>query len=153
MGKVTCKMDTDFLLCCKNPIGFLSHTIDRMYALLCDSKLHGWKWILFAYHSCVIVFFFDGFIFASWKALLIFSDLQEIVLPPGNADITPLLHKTALGTVLCVFPKSTVRAQPCILRHPNCDWLTNVLDTQSMPKGTKTKRSVATELSPSLLGF
>lgn len=57
--------------------------------------------------------------FSSWKALLIFSDLQEISLSPGNADITPLLHKIALGMVLCVFPKCIIRAQPCIINHTN----------------------------------
>lgn len=101
----------------------------------------------------MIVFFFDGQVFASWKALLIFSDLQEIVLSPGNADITPLLHQIALGMVLCVFPKRTIRAQPYIPRHPNCNWLTDVLDVQSMQEGTQTKRSVSSELSPLSLGF
>ena len=101
----------------------------------------------------MIVFFFDGQAFASWKALLIFSDLQEIVLSPGNTDITPRLHQISLGMVLCVFPKCTIRAQPYIPRHPNCNWLTDVLDIQSMQEGTQTKRSVSTELTLSFLGF
>lgn len=79
-------MDTRLSVMLQKPHNILSHRIDRVHALLCDSKLRVWKWIIFAYHSCMILFFFDGQVFASWKALLIFSDLQEIVLSPGNAE-------------------------------------------------------------------
>lgn len=126
MGKVTCKMDSRLSVMLQIPHCILSHKKERLHALLCDSELHVWKWIVFAYHSCMIVFFFFfGQVFASWKALLIFSDLQEFVLSPGNADITALLHKIALGMALCVFPKCTQHlAQLYIPRCSNCNQLT-----------------------------
>lgn len=97
----------------------LSHRENRVNALLHDPRLYIWKWIIFAYHSCMIVFLFNGQVFASWKALLISKDQQEIVLSPGNDDIPTLLHLTTLGMILCVFPKCAIRAQPYIPRHPN----------------------------------
>lgn len=94
----------------------LSHREDRVNALLHDPRLHVWKWIIFYYHSCMIVFLFNGQVLASWKALLISRDLQEIVFSADNAEIPTLLHLTGLGMVFCVFPKCTITAQPYIPR-------------------------------------
>lgn len=135
----------DFLLCCNKTILFwVTEKTGWTHSSVTQDYI--WKLIIFAYHSCMIVFLFNGQVFASWKALLISRDLREIVLSPGNADIPTTLHLNSLGMILCVFPKCTKGLSPIFQ-------ITDVLDSQSMQEGTQSERSVSPELSPSLLGF
>lgn len=153
MGKVPCKMGTRLSVTLQQPHRIMSHRTDRaMHSSKTQSYMPESELYLLIVHAWLYSLSMAGFLLPG-KHFWFFNDLPETVLSPGNADITPFLHQVPLAMVLCIFPKITIGAQPCVPRHPNGNWLTDVLDSQGVQEGTQTKRLASTKISPSLLGF
>lgn len=158
MGKVTCKMDSRLSVMLQIPHCILSHKKERLHALLCDSELHVWKWIVFAYHSCMIVFFFFLARFLLPGKHFWFSVICKNLFFPQAMLTSQHCSIRLLWAWLCVFFPSAPSTWPNSI-SPDAQTAINLLDVlniQSMQERTLaqgTERSFYIEFSPLLSDF